>query len=227
MTKKQPTRNFSEYFWCLKNVQEYYPDICIDVGAGYGTPAIYQSFPNSKHVCIEPLKDHLPQLRKNLKDIEHEIFNVGVLDKPGEQTIRKPDADNLLTASLAAKTAEAKGTATETIKISTVDDVMSSIDWTGSILLKTDCQGTDYQALQGAKKTLERCDVVIVETPLFRFWGDHQADFYDIVNLMKQNGFVVHDLLDGLFRPLDRALGQIDVAFVKENGPFRKKRFWG
>jgi len=221
MTKTQPTRNFSEYFWLLKNVHEFYPDICIDVGAGYGTPAISASFPKAKHVCIEPLKEHLSDLQDRLKNLDHKIFNVGVLDKPGSQLMRKPD--NLLTATLASKNIDGAG---EVIEISTVDNIMSTLDWSGSVFMKTDCQGTDFLVLKGARETLKRCDVVIVETPLFRFWGDHQADFYDIVNLMKENGFVVHDLLDGLFRPLDRALGQIDIAFVKENGRFRQRRFW-
>lgn len=222
MIKTRPTRNFSEYFWHLKNVHEFRPDICIDVGAGYGTPAIYASFPEAKHVCIEPLKEHLDELQDRLKDLDHKIFNVGVLDKPGSQLIRKPD--NLLTSTLASQNTSGES---EAIEVSTIDNIMSTIEWRGSVFMKTDCQGTDFLVLKGAQETLKKCDVVIVETPLFRFWGDHQADFYDILNLMKENGFVVHDLLDGLFRPLDRALGQIDIAFVKENGRFRQKRLWG
>lgn len=43
---------------------------------------------------------------------------------------------------------------------------------------------------------------------------------------MREKGFVVHDLLDGLYRPYDKALGQIDVVFVKENGMFRVSSQW-
>jgi hypothetical protein len=38
---------------------------------------------------------------------------------------------------------------------------------------------------------------------------------------MKGLGFVVYDIFGEQFRPLDGALGQIDMAFVKENGIFR------
>lgn len=220
MKKTQPTRNFSEYFWVLKNIMNYYPEICIDVGAGYGTPAIYASFEKSKHVCIEPLEQHMKELSERVAHLEHKIFNFGVLDKPGQSKIKMHK--NILTSSLAS-TDDKDGV---DIKVSTVDILMADVDWEGSILMKTDCQGTDLLVLKGAIKTLKRCDVVIVEVSFFRFWGDHQADFYDIVSFMKGQGFVVHDLLDGLFRPHDRALGQIDVAFVKEDGRFRTKRNW-
>ena len=38
---------------------------------------------------------------------------------------------------------------------------------------------------------------------------------------MKNLGFVVYDIFGEQFRPLDGALGQIDMAFVKERGIFR------
>ena len=43
----------------------------------------------------------------------------------------------------------------------------------------------------------------------------------DVVAYMKNLGFVVYDIFGEDYRPLDGALGQIDIAFVKENGIFR------
>jgi hypothetical protein len=39
---------------------------------------------------------------------------------------------------------------------------------------------------------------------------------------MKDRGFVVYDICGFVQRPLDGALAQVDLAFVKENGHFRK-----
>ncbi len=47
-------------------------------------------------------------------------------------------------------------------------------------------------------------------------------EFFDIVFYMKQHGFVAYDIILGWNRPLDNALGQIDIIFVKENGQFRQ-----
>lgn len=39
---------------------------------------------------------------------------------------------------------------------------------------------------------------------------------------MKLHGFVVYDILSAIYRPLDGAMAQVDMAFVKENSLFRK-----
>ena len=67
---------------------------------------------------------------------------------------------------------------------------------------------------------------MIVEVSLFRFWGAHHPDPLDILNFMDAQGFVIYDFLDGLFRPTDAALGQIDIAFVKRDGMFRQYQAW-
>jgi hypothetical protein len=43
---------------------------------------------------------------------------------------------------------------------------------------------------------------------------------------MKERGFVTYDLVEGHNRPLDNALAQKDVFFVKENGLFRESHNW-
>ncbi len=47
---------------------------------------------------------------------------------------------------------------------------------------------------------------------------------YDVVKFMKERGFVVYDIMDYGYRPLDGAMSQVDMAFVKESGRFRKDR---
>jgi hypothetical protein len=43
---------------------------------------------------------------------------------------------------------------------------------------------------------------------------------------MKGIGFVVYDIMGLQYRPLDCALSQADLAFVKESGPFRRTHFY-
>jgi FkbM family methyltransferase len=225
VARERPTRTFAEYFWCLKNTYSFIPDACIDVGAGAGTHSIYGAFPNQFHILIEPLETLLPDLQKAASSLQHVIYNLALMDRPGHGQVKK--GKNLLTSTLMHRPSPESSTEDlQDTDISTLDDLMQAHAEFQSVLLKTDCQGADLLVLQGGVETLKKCEVVIVESSFFRFWGDHQPDFYDIVHFMKQQGFVVHDLLDGLFRPSDRALGQIDVAFVKESGRFRQKRFW-
>jgi hypothetical protein len=38
---------------------------------------------------------------------------------------------------------------------------------------------------------------------------------------MREAGFSAYDIYDGHLRPLDRALAQVDMAFVRTDGPLR------
>ena len=43
---------------------------------------------------------------------------------------------------------------------------------------------------------------------------------------MKKRGFVVYDIFDINYRPLDGSASQADLLFVKETSRFRKYRFF-
>lgn len=222
-TPKRPTRSFLQYFRFLKQQYDFAPTACIDLGAGYGTGALYAAFPKAFHLAVEPLEELRPGLEEALAGVEHAIEACVAASRPGRVDLLH--ADNALTSSIM----HLRGSGDKKVKqveAKRVDDIVSARKLKGPMVLKSDCQGSDIDALRGARVTLKACEVVIVETSFFRFWGDHQSDFYDMITFMRAEGFVVHDLLDGLYRPLDGALGQIDVAFVRADGPFRKKRFW-
>ncbi|MCK4782755.1 MAG: hypothetical protein KAV87_03315, partial [Desulfobacteraceae bacterium] len=38
------------------------PNTIIDVGVAYGTQALYELFPNARHILIEPLEEFVPHL---------------------------------------------------------------------------------------------------------------------------------------------------------------------
>lgn len=61
---------------------------------------------------------------------------------------------------------------------------------------------------------------------MFKFMKG-SAEFNDVVVYMKKNGFVAYDIELAWNRPLDDALGQINMIFVKENGMFRKYHAFG
>ena len=56
---------------------------------------------------------------------------------------------------------------------------------------------------------------------MFEFM-QNSPQFHDVIFYMKQRGFVAFDIIPGWNRPLDNALGQVDIIFVKENGSFRQ-----
>jgi hypothetical protein len=43
---------------------------------------------------------------------------------------------------------------------------------------------------------------------------------------MKSHGFVAYDVFGFQYRPLDNALSQADIAFVREGGSFRQHHYY-
>lgn len=220
----RPTRTFEQFFRHVKGLG-FDPSICIDVGAGFGTGVIYEAFPKALHIVFEPLPDFQERLRNRLKGFRHEIHQCALMDAAGELEIMRAER-NLLGSSLMHTRQAASDPRLMRVPVQRLDDVMAAHEVTGPVLLKTDCQGADLLVVRGAEKTLEHCEIVILEVSLFSFWGDHQPDFTAIVNYMAERGYVVYDILDGLFRPSDNALGQVDLAFVKRDGFLRANRKW-
>lgn len=59
-----------------------------------------------------------------------------------------------------------------------------------------------------------------MEVSLFEFMVG-APQFHEVISYMKNRDFVAYDIIHGWNRPLDNALGQVDVVFVKDKGMFR------
>ncbi|GJL92996.1 FkbM family methyltransferase [Hyphococcus sp.] len=223
MKLERPTRNFQTFFDHLKERKKYVPAFCIDVGAAKGTTSIYEAFPKAHHIVFEPLPDFQAELRKTMAPYSHELHICALMDKPGEETLlRHPDRFG----SSLMHQREDDGEDLVKVPVDTLDNVIGERKLKGGLLIKLDCQGSDLFVLKGGLKTLKQANIVIVEASLFPFWGEHQPVFYDIVKFMDERHFALYDILDGLYRPRDGALGQLDLVFVKKIGRFRNVHFW-
>ncbi|MGI9433236.1 MAG: FkbM family methyltransferase [Geminicoccaceae bacterium] len=222
-TPKRPTRTFRSFF-AHTHTLGFDPAVCIDVGAAAGTETFYQAFPKALHIAFEPLPDFHDKLAERLKGLHHEIHHCALMEENGELEILRTE-HNLFGSSMMHRR-EAGNPRLVKVPVRRLDDVMSRHDLSGQILLKTDCQGADLLVIKGGEATLNAADVVIMETSFFPFWGDHHPVFFEIVSYMNERGFVVYDILDGLFRPSDHALGQVDLVFVKKDGFLRRSNTW-
>lgn len=221
-TPKRPTRTFPQFFRHVKTF-DFEPRTVIDVGVAKGTPPLYEAFPEAYFVLVEPVEDFVPHLEKIVEKYRGEFHTCALTAEPGTAKILKTDA---LHGSTMMHRLDEDDERLQVVEKKTLDALLDERDVEGPLLLKTDCQGGDFDVLKGGIKTLQRCELVIVEVSLFRFWGAHHPDPLDILNFMDAQGFVIYDFLDGLFRPTDAALGQIDIAFVKRDGMFRQYQAW-
>jgi FkbM family methyltransferase len=221
---ERPTRTFNRFFEHIKTIG-FNPETVIDVGAARGTPALYDSFPDAYHIMIEPLDEFEEKLIKLLEKINGEYHICAVMEKAEEDSSIFVTKE-LFGSSMMHRIKDDADERLKKVKVRTLDDVLSGVQLAGPILLKTDCQGGDLSVIKGGLDTVDQCEVIIMEVSLFKFWGEHHPDFHEIISYMHTIGFVVYDILDGLFRPYDSALGQMDLVFVKEKSVFRQSNLW-
>lgn len=222
-TPKRPTRTFTEFFAHVKSLG-FNPGTVIDVGVAKGTPPLYQAFPDSYFILVEPVEEFIPHLQEITQKYRGEYHTCALMAEAGEATILR--TRHLHASSMMHRVQKEDDERLQKVRKNTLDDLIGDRDLDPEFLLKTDCQGSDFDVLKGGTATLQKCELVIVETSFFKFWGDHHPDPLDILNFMADQGFVIYDFLDGLFRPHDNALGQIDIVFVKRHGRFRKVASW-
>jgi hypothetical protein len=141
-------------------------------------------------------------------------------DRPGETVINVHED---LTCSSILKEVEGSSVdgSPRIVKVITLDQICREKNTEGPYLIKVDVQGSELNVLDGAEYILQETEVIILEVSLFKTMSTN-PEIYDVLEYMKKKGFVTYDIFDFRYRPLDGALSQIDIIFVKENGLFRQ-----
>lgn len=191
------------------------PKTVIDVGAALGTFNLYETFPHARHLLIEPIAENEPYLAKicrNLKSAEYMIAAAakesGVCTlsvSPG--MVHSAISDNPVTDN--------SNPYLRKIPAITLDGICRERNLPGPYLIKVDVDGKELDVLAGATEILQQTEYVIVEVTLF-------GQMYEVMSFMKSQGFAAYDIVDLAYRPIDAALWQIDMVFVKESGQFRR-----
>jgi FkbM family methyltransferase len=212
---------------CLQQARQngLSPDTIMDVGAARGTPALYEVFPNARHIFIEPLKEFVPHLDSLVQKLNRaEYIVAAATSTPGNVVINiHPDLEG---SSMYKENEDSNVNGVErTIPAMTIDRICQERGTTGSYLIKIDTQGSELDVLIGAEAVLQDTEFIILEVSLFEFFqGGPQL--YDCINFMKNRGFVAYDVFDLQYRLLDGAMSQVDIAFVREQSKFRKFHFY-
>ena len=218
-----PIRN--NIFSCFDFLKDkgFYPSVIIDVGVADGTPELTNAFENAYFIWIEPLIEFEDILKKLSQKYTGEYHLCAAGKESGKMILNVHEdlAGSSLFNEIDGKTADG---ATREISIIKLDSIVGT-EMKKNILIKIDAQGAELEVLEGSKDILLYTEVVVLEVSMFKFQYD-APDFYQVIVYMKEKGFVVYDLFPGHNRPLDNALAQVDLVFVKENGQFRTSHNW-
>jgi FkbM family methyltransferase len=169
------------------------PAAVIDVGAGDGTPQLFEAFDQAYLVLVEPLEEHRHELEHVTRTRPAEYHQTAIGSREGTITL---EVDRHLELSTAVAIIDGREVVdTRDVPLTTLDRLSSERDWAEPLGLKIDVEGYEEHVIQGAVETLSRCEFVIVEASVLpRFDGDPTC--FGLISSLRSHGFEVCDVID-------------------------------
>jgi FkbM family methyltransferase len=219
VTRWEPDREWLGEGWRPANIRKegFDPATVVDVGAGRGTPVLYNAYPEARHVLLEPLAELEPQVRPIAEQRgEYVMTAVGAADG---MAVMNVEPRGLLSSSLneAVWREEDPQHPVERreVPIATLDTLRERHRWTPPFGLKIDTEGHEDQVILGATRFLEDTQFVLAEISISkRFEGSYT--FAEFIALMDSRGFELCDVFRVMKYTPDEA------SFV--DALFRRKR---
>ncbi|QAR32093.1 FkbM family methyltransferase [Geovibrio thiophilus] len=196
------------------------PQTVIDVGVAYGTNGLYGVFDSVRYLMVEPLEEYKGVLDKIVSEYPAVYTLSAAGSREGSVTMNvHPD----MSGSSVLKESEGAHVdgVERTVPVVTLDGETEKYGLKGPFVIKIDVQGFELEVLKGAEKILKETEIVIMEVSLFQFYKESPT-FFDVVAFMNERNFSVYDIFGATYRPLDDALGQVDLVFVANGSVLRE-----
>jgi FkbM family methyltransferase len=198
-----------------------------DIGVDQGTPELYDAFPNADLYLFDPTPAAAAYMKKLSSSRRVNAFNVALSDRRENVALYSPVTapDGSGETTLLQKQVQ-RGTPLSASEVVTerFDDLISKVETPA--LCKIDVQGAELMVLKGMEKRLSEIDYFIIETGTLSPFKE-PVEFDQICRFMADHGLVLYDVMSLQRRPLDGALGGMDVAFVSKTCPLRADPRWG
>jgi FkbM family methyltransferase len=192
----------------------FLPKTIIDVGAftGNWSRLAKRIWPESRLLIIEPNFS----LQMQLARIARELNGTLICELLGAEDGQTVEFNVMGSGSSIMSERSAVPRFAERRKLRTLDSLLNGVRSPG--FLKIDAQGYELQILKGALQILPVFEMVLLEIAVIEI-NEGAPLLHDAVAFMKLHGFVTYDILEIHRRPLDGALNQVDIVFVREGSP--------
>jgi FkbM family methyltransferase len=203
------------------------PRVIFDVGAATGDWARLAArvWPDARVVGFEPNASNAADLERCRRELPHFDFRNCFLG-PEKRTVEYKDRGTQTSLyGLDGFTPADAGAAARADMVS-LDELVAAGDVPRPDLIKIDVQGFELDVLRGAERVLaDGCQVVLAEV---NFYKSHPqlptAD--EVIAFMRERGFAWYDTAGLLRRPLDDALWQMDLLFVRSDHELRRSHHY-
>lgn len=191
----------------------YAPKVIYDIGAADGAWArmALGVFPNAHIFCFEPLPERVSALKKLQDENRGKIrfLSIGVGDVDADLSMGVSEA--LYDSSFAYGASTSR-----TLPVRTLETVLRTERLELPSFIKIDVQGFEKRVIDGGPSAFSHADMVLMECQFFPFCEDMQT-LDQTIAFMSAKGFIPYEFVDLLRRPLDGAMGQCDILFIKRN----------
>ncbi len=194
----------------------------IDIGANVGQFATKIRGVNqtAKIYCFEPIASCFYTLVNSFKnDVNFTPFNFACGDttekleinvnnySPSSSLleIEKLHVDNFKHTTVHTK---------ETIQVDLLDNLIDIEKLNHPVLIKIDTQGFEKKVINGAKKTIAKADIILIELSYQKLYKN-QSLFHEIYSMLYNMGFQYCGNMEELLSPIDGLPLQSDGIFIK------------
>lgn len=204
------------------------PSYVVDVGANRGrwTEMAKEVFPRARFLLVEPqpeMREPLDALCRRLPDVRWVECAAGAREETRVQTIWADlEGSSFLPHPQADRLASGEQ---RPARVRRLDDLLAEDGGRVPDLVKLDVQGFELEALAGCPSIFGRTELLVLETSLFAFLPDLPI-LREVIEFMAARGYEIYDLAGYIRRPVDGALGQLDVAFARRRGLLRQHDRW-
>lgn len=187
------------------------PATVIDVGAYHGDWAklARRIWPRCRLIMIEPNRDNQGRLQNVAAEVDGVLFTELLGAHEGWEVpfnIMGSGSGVLSERSPLPREVERR-------TLRRIDSLVDAVNSPG--LLKIDAQGYELEILRGATGILPAIEAILLEIAVIEI-NEGAPLLHEVVGFMKREGFVVYDILEIHRRPLDKALNQVDLIFLRE-----------
>jgi FkbM family methyltransferase len=193
----------------------------IDGGAANGgwSTELREIWPQAKILCVEPRDDVQGQLRTVQAQLGNiEISQALLGPQEGEADFYLDDDRSSMNKDFVPNFGTVKR-----LPVTTLDNLVQRTGFEGPDLIKLDLQGAELSVLQGAGACLKRAIAIQLEVSFIDFHPGMPL-IADVFAFLRERNFVPYDILGLWHRPLDGAMAQGDVLFLRADSPLRSDR---